>query len=556
MTQLKLLPLLVAMLVIPSACSGQVATQPVRPEPLSRPVSQPPSRTAEGGCPTNSTAEGGCPTNSTAEGGSATAATATQGARAAATRPGEGSEQTQGLAVTHHEIRLGDKILHYTATAGLLQVPGAEGNPDAEIFFIAYTLDGVEAGKRPLTFAFNGGPGASSMYLHMGAMGPKRAELGQAGLTLPKTLTLIDNDDCWLDATDMVFVDPVGTGYSRPANASKAKDFFGLHADTQSLGEFIRLYVTRWERWLSPKYLAGESYGATRAASLSGYLQRRFGMYLDGLVLVSSPLNFQLIQFAPGNDLPFALYLPTYTAAAHYHHKLPADLQADLAKALDESQRYALNEYLRALASGDKLDETQRKQVIARLARLTGLTEEVIAADELRVSNSDFAHELLKKDNKTLGLYDDRVAGPNTDTNSVLDDPSLSLVIGPYSATIQEYIRQELGYRTNAPYVFLSGEISRMWNWDSGQSGSLNVSPTLQQAMVVNPNLRVLMAAGRYDLVTGYFMQQYTAEHLGLPKTFRAHLTVRLYDAGHQIYTDPPARKQLHEDAREFFEKR
>ena len=274
-------------------------------------------------------------------------------------------------SVTHHEIRIGGAAVKYTATAGYMAMKDETGKLKANIFFMAYTKDGTSANRRPITFAFNGGPGSSSVWLHLGAIGPKRVVMGDDGQPLPPPYRIVDNEYSWLAFTDLVFIDPVTTGYSRPAPGEKPEQFHGVQEDIESVGEFIRLYATRYARWASPKFLAGESYGTTRAAGLSGYLQDRYGMYLNGIVLISSILNFQTADFTVGNDLPYMLYLPSYTATAWYHKRLPADLQSGpLAKAVAESEKFAVNEYNLALMRGSELPPPERQAILRKYCLL------------------------------------------------------------------------------------------------------------------------------------------------------------------------------------------
>ncbi|MDE3056717.1 MAG: peptidase S10, partial [Bacteroidota bacterium] len=281
----------------------------------------------------------------------------------------------QPPVVTHHQMMVDGKPLKYTATAGYMIMKDENGKAKANIFFIAYTKDGVaDPSTRPICFTFNGGPGSSSVWLHLGALGPKRVLLKDDGEPTAPPYKLVDNEYTWLDQTDLVFIDPVETGYSRPAAGEDKKQFTGYKEDIQSVGEFIRLFTTRYERWASPKFLAGESYGTTRAAGLSGYLEERYGMYLNGICLVSSILNFETAEFATGNDLPYILFLPSYTATAWYHKKLSPDLQQNFQKALDESKTFALGDYASALMQGDQLPEAKQKEIEQELARLTGLS--------------------------------------------------------------------------------------------------------------------------------------------------------------------------------------
>src|SRR5215470_4243623 len=285
---------------------------------------------------------------------------------------------------TKHSVRIGGQEVKYSATAGTMVLKLEDGTPKASVFYVAYTKDDVsDTAKRPITFAFNGGPGAGSLWLHVGALGPRRVEMGDVGNLLPPPYKFVDNEASILDVTDIVFIDPVTTGYSRPVPGEADKQFHGVQEDVQSVGDFIRLWATRNRRWGSPKFLAGESYGTTRAAGLSGYLQQRYGMYLNGIILISSILNFQTTEFDTGNDMPYQLILPTYTAIAWYHKKLGPDLQADLRKAVEESQKFALGEYNEALLAGDSLPAARRTEIAQKIARLTGISAEFAERNKL-----------------------------------------------------------------------------------------------------------------------------------------------------------------------------
>ena len=301
-------------------------------------------------------------------------------------------------------MRIGGQEIKYTATAGTILLKLEDGTPKASVFYVAYTKDDAgDLAKRPVTFTFNGGPGAASIWLHLGALGPRRVQMGDAGALTGPPYKLVDNEYSLLDVTDLVFIDPVSTGYSRAVPGEAPKQFHGIEEDIQSVGDFIRLYATRNKRWTSPKFLAGESYGITRAAGLSGYLQERYGMYLNGIVLISSILNFQTAEFDRGNDLPYILYLPTYTAIAWYHKKLSPDLQGDLQKAIGESRTFAAGEYADALAAGDNLSPERRKDIAQKLARLTGLPAEYIEQADLRIEIMRFDKELLRSQRRTVG---------------------------------------------------------------------------------------------------------------------------------------------------------
>lgn len=459
-------------------------------------------------------------------------------------------------SVTHHSIEINGKKLNYTATTGSIQLKDDAGKVRASMFFVAYTKDNEEGKSiRPITFAFNGGPGASSIFLHLGALGPKRALL-KDDKPLPPPYKLVPNEYTWLAFTDLVFIDPVGTGYSRPASGVEPKEFYGVKEDIQSVGEFIRIYLTRYQRWLSPKFIAGESYGTTRAAGLSGYLQNKLGINLNGILLISEVLNFQTIMFSPGNDLPYILYLPPYTLAALYHRKLSPALQADLSKTREEVEQFALNEYTLALAKGDGLSDGEKDRIIEKLVDYTGLPKIFIKNSNLRISTDVFVKELLRNENRRIGVLDSRISA-SYKVHGFVEDPSVFVVTGPLVATWNDYVRNELKYETETPYEILSAKVNELWDWGSGTGGLgyLDVAKILQQAMSENKFLKVFIASGYYDLDTSYFATKYTVNHLGLDPRLRKNISLAYYDAGHQMYTHLPSLKKLTGDVTEFFRK-
>jgi carboxypeptidase C (cathepsin A) len=462
----------------------------------------------------------------------------------------KGEAQTHKLSVTHHTINVDGKSLSYTATAGFMPIKDEAGKLEAAIFFVAYTKNGTPS-QRPITFAFNGGPGASSVWLHLCAIGPKRVLLEEDKAS-PPPYALVDNEYTWLGSTDLVFVDPVGTGYSHAASGVDPKKFFGVEADVRTVGQFIRLYVTLNDRWLSPKFLVGESYGTTRAAALTGYLQDELGMNLNGIVLISAALNFQDITFVHGNDLPYILYLPPYALAARYHKKLSPEIQADFEKTRNEVEKFALNEYLLALGKGDAISPEERGSIIEKLRSYTSLSGTYIGNHNLRIKRSDFLVELLLKENLRIGALDSRVTGDYT-MSDFMEDPSVFVVIGPMTATWNAYVRDQLTFETEMPYVVLSDKANQSWNWGSASQGYLNVAGILAQSMRKNRSLRVLIASGYYDLDTSYFATQYAVNHLDIPPDLRENITLTHFHAGHQIYVHIPSLEKFSALAAEFF---
>ena len=454
--------------------------------------------------------------------------------------------------VTRHELRLGGRTLRYTVTTGVMPLKNAAGETEARIFYMAYTLDGAgDRSRRPLMFSFNGGPGSSSVWLHLGALGPRRVHMTEEGFMPAPPFRLVDNEQTWLDFTDLVFIDPVGTGYSRAAKPELGVKYFGLQGDIASVGEFIRLYLARNERWASPLFLVGESYGTTRAAGLSGYLVER-GIAFNGILLVSTILNFQTARFGKGNDLPYVLFLPTYTAIAWYHKKLPADLQGDLRKTLQEVERWAANEYTVALAKGDSLTAAERQEVIDRLARYTGLDRKFIDNSELRIEIQRFDKELLRDQKRTVGRLDGRFKG--IDDLAVTErpdfDPSMAAIRPPYTATFNDYVRRELGFKSDLEYYILGGGVGR---WDFGSDNSYaDTSEALRSAFAKNPHMKLFVASGYYDLATPYFAAEYTLRHMGLDPSLRGSVTTAYYEAGHMMYIEQNSLAQFKRDAASF----
>ena len=388
---------------------------------------------------------------------------------------------------THHSITVNGKPLKYTARAGYISLTDEAGKPSAHMFFTAYTLDVEYDGTaRPITFAFNGGPGAASVWLHMSAAGPKRVVLSDNGRGLPPPYTWVPNEETWLDLTDLVFIDPIGTGFSRATEGVKPEEFHGVDKDIESVGQFIRLYCAQYERWPSPKFLAGESYGTTRAAGLSKHLQDKVGMALNGIILVSNALNFQTIAQGPDNDLGYALLLPAYTVAAAYHKRLSPALQADIEKTRAEVERFALGEYLVALAKGHALPASDRASMIERLAAYTGLRPLFIKNSNLRVDRHSFAGQLLEEENLRLGLYDSRFAG-HYRPGGFMEDPSIFDVTAPLLSACNDYLRRELKHETGLAYEFLSEKANREWNWGSASGGYVDLTTNLASALKPEP---------------------------------------------------------------------
>jgi carboxypeptidase C (cathepsin A) len=467
----------------------------------------------------------------------------------------KGGKETDEPApiVTRHIIELNGETLNYTVTTGRLPLRDDKGELEAYVFFVAYTRDNAgSAAERPLMFSFNGGPGSASVWLHLGALGPKRVKMQPDGTLPPPPFRLVDNPETWLDQTDLVFIDPVGTGYSRPIKPDQGKKFWGVKGDIASVGEFIRLYLTRYARWSSPLFLVGESYGTTRAAGLAGHLIDQ-GVAFNGILLVSSILQFQTALFRPGNDLPYVLFLPTYTATAWYHRRLSEGLLRDLKTTLEEVEEWAIGDYAAALAKGDTLTESERQKVIARLARYTGLSETYIDNCDLRIEIFRFCKELLRHERRTVGRLDSRFKGIDVAAAAERPefDPGMTAIRPPYTAAFNDYIRTQLGYETDMPYHILGGGIKTPWEWDT-TNGYAETGEALRAAMARNPHMKLFVASGYYDLATPYFATEYTLAHLGLDPELRANITTAEYEAGHMMYIDLRELARLKADVAAF----
>ncbi|WP_224982338.1 S10 family peptidase [Geomonas agri] len=458
---------------------------------------------------------------------------------------------SSGAMVTSHKARIGGKELSYQACAGTLPVQNDAGETEADIFYVSYAVPQPAAAKpRPLLFVFNGGPGAASVWLHLGALGPRRVQMMPDGSMPPPPFHLVDNASSWLDMADLVFVDPVGTGFSRAAKPDLAKKFAAVQPDIDSLGRFVRLYLTRNGRWDAPVFLVGESYGTFRCAGLAEHLVEH-GVALNGLVLISSVLNMQTITFDIGNDLPFQLFLPSYTATAWYHKKLAPDLQANLDRTLAQAEQWAATEYLWALNQGDRLTAEQRKNIAAKMAAFTGLSAELIENRNLRVDNRDFARELLRREGRIVGLMDSRFNAENPEPGKHLGfDATVTNIRPPFTSTVNAYLREELGYQSDQEYFVLGGGIGR-WDWEAKNSYA-DTSENLRDAMVKNPYLKVMVASGLFDLATPHFASDHTLAHLGLGPQLRSNISSKRYRSGHMMYLEADSLTQLKEDAAAF----
>ncbi|MEX2535295.1 MAG: peptidase S10 [Trueperaceae bacterium] len=476
-------------------------------------------------------------------------------------------EPRDDLRLTRHHLRIGRAHVPYTATAGTMvlreetfgqgdRADRTEGlKARAEVFLVSYERDDVaDRSSRPVTFCFNGGPGSSSVWLHLGMLGPKRVALDPNGFPTSLSGDLVDNEHSLLDVSDLVFIDPVSTGYSRALKGEKPKEFHGFKRDIESVGEVIRLWCSRNGRWPSPKYLAGESYRTTRAAGLAGHLQERHGLFLSGLMLISTVLDFSTLDFGPGNDLPPLLFLPTYAATAHYHKQLDEELQAlPVRELLARVEAFARERFAPALLRGASLPDDERRSVAQEIARYTGLSAGFVEANDLRVPIFRFVKELLRDERRTVGRLDSRYVGTDRDAGgeNFEYDPAYAAIQGSYTAALNHYLRSDLDFTSELPYEILA-DLYRNWSYKEFENRYVNVAETLRKAMSMNPRLRVHVASGYYDLATPHFASDYTFDHLGREPELRRNLEFSYYEAGHMMYVHAASLEGLKERLAQF----
>ena len=465
-------------------------------------------------------------------------------------------------SVTDHTVRVGGQAIPYKATAATILLKNEKDEPTALIYYTAYTRSDVkDLSQRPLAFVYNGGPGSASLWLHMGSFGPKRVAITDAEASPPAPYKLNDNPYCLLDKTDLVFIDPVGTGFSRAVGKAQDKDFWGVDEDVKSLAQFINAFVNRNDRWNSPKFLIGESYGTFRSAALSNYLQSTDGMYFNGIVLISSVLDLGTISFNPGEDMPYIFYLPSYAATAWYHKTLK-DRPAEMKPFAEEARTFALTEYASALMKGSRLTAAEKADMAKKLSHFTGLSEDYILKADLRVALPQFMKELQRSRGLTTGRLDARFSGFSYDLLGEYAefDPQDTSITGPFTAAWNNYVRTDLKFGQDKVYHSASNQANQQWNWkhnageNFGFPGSPNTEGDLIQAMLTNPHLKIEIENGYYDLATPFFATEFTVEHLGLPEKLQKNITLQYYDAGHMMYVREEDLAKLKSNVANFIE--
>ena len=483
-----------------------------------------------------------------------------------ATDPAPPAAPVERIVSTEHTLALGKKTLAYTATCGTVLLREAtlkdglrEGDKArASVFFVAYTLKPAKKGEpRPITFAFNGGPGSSSVWLHLGLLGPRRVATDEFGHPGRAPYALADNVHTLLTHSDLVFIDPVGTGHSRMAEGERATEFHDYQRDIDAVGEFIRQHLTRHGRWGSPKYLIGESYGTTRGAGLALHLQDRHDIFLNGLMLVSLAVDMQTLSFDHGNDLPYPLYLPTYAATAWYHRALVPELQKrPLAEVVAQAEDFANGDYTVALMQGSRLDAATREHVAGQVARFSGLSADYVLKCDLRPDDQRFFKQLLRERGQTIGRLDSRFTGHDRDDGGadIERDPAMSAIVGAFAAGIHRVLKDQLGYDADQPYL-VHAPLWKSWGYKDFANKYANVGASLRGAMLADPGLRVYVASGWYDLATPHAAGDYTLAHLGLREAQRKNVSVSYFEAGHMMYLHQPSLLRMAAELREFVQR-
>lgn len=460
---------------------------------------------------------------------------------------------------TQSSVLVAGNKVHYVAQTGLLPILKDDGTPKASVFYVYYAVadsDGTRNAKtapekRPVMFCFNGGPGSSAVWLHLGGLGPRRVDTLLDGRSPGATAPMVENPNTVLDATDLVFIDPVSTGLSRAAKGENEKQFLGVEEDIDAVADFIRLFLTREKRWESPKFLCGESYGGIRGAGLASHLQAKHGIYLHGLQIVSGLLNYQTISEQPSNDIPYILALPTLTNVAHHHKKLPPDLQADRAKAEAEARAFSLGDYASALLKGNTLSSDERQRIAAKLSRLTSLPESRILDQNLRIDRWQFRKQLLRSEGKILGGYDARVLAEDLDQDlrAPTFDPSADFLKGAVSAAINGYVHDTLQYESDHPYRVMAPV---PWNFNEYANRFVAMESRLASALIRNPRLKVFLQVGRCDLVVPQDAMRFSINQTPIPKSLQSNITYGEYDSGHMMYFHLPDAVKFRNDTLDF----
>jgi carboxypeptidase C (cathepsin A) len=459
-------------------------------------------------------------------------------------QPRRGPAPEEKTSVTHHSAHIGGQQINYTATAANYVIKADDGTPKASMFYVAYTKDGVQdASKRPIAFVYNGGPGSASLFTHMG-MGPRRVLLTPDGHGMPAPYSIIDNEESSFDATDLVFVDAISTGYSRPAPGESPGQFHGIIQDANYFADFIYQYITRNQRWLSPKFLIGESYGTTRSAELAGVLQERHQMYLNGVILVSAVAfsNF-------GADDRSEFFLPTYTTTAWYHHLLSPDLQNDtIEHVAEQARQFAHGEYAAALEKGDQLSPAEYQKVVQDVAHFTALSPKYVEQTNLRITPFRWFKELQRDKRRTMGRLDSRFEGMDVDAAGERDeyDPSEASYEGAFVATFQDYSRRELKWDSDMYYTVTAN----VRPWD--RTGDTAVAEVLRAAMTQQTYLKLLVICGYYDVATPFNGIEHTVARMSLEPPVRKNVSFAYYESGHMVYIDDKARAKMHRDVDDF----
>jgi len=481
-------------------------------------------------------------------------------------KPAEGATPPapkEESSVTEHSTKIGGQAVAYKATASTTLLKNEKGEPTALLYSTAYTRTDVkDVSQRPLAFLYNGGPGSASVWVHMGAYGPRRVASVDINGGVAPPYKIVDNNESLLDHADLVFIDPIGTGFSHAAGKAQDKDFWGVDQDMKSLAQFIHTYVSRNNRWSSPKFLIGESYGTFRSAALGNYLQAHEGIYLNGIVLMSSVLNLGTISFNPGEDMTYIFYVPSYAATAWYQKALK-DRPENLDTFLDEARKFASTEYAAALMKGDKLSEGEKAETARKLSRFTGLSEEYLSKANLRVNLAQFMKELQRAKGMTVGRFDSRFSGATYDMLGEYAeyDPQDAFTTGAFVAALNSYLREELKFGQDKTYLPGSDEAGNNWDWkhrvgeNFGFPGSPNVEGDLIQALLSNPRLQVEVENGLYDLATPFFATEYTMDHLLLPEKLRGNIRLQYYGAGHMMYVRDEDRAKLKNSVATFIER-